>query len=199
MREEPVGRIPHQKFDIAKLDKLNDPARFEQIDPDLMWAALGSSAPRAIVEIGAGTGMFAGRFAEYASGALVYAADTEPVMVDWMRENRAPAYGERFIPVLSSEETIPLPDGIADLVAMINLHHELAAPAAIYAEAFRLLAPAGQVLVVDWSPGAEGRGPSQAVRVSADQIAAALKAAGFVHTATHAGLAQHSLLTGTRT
>lgn len=190
--------MPHQKFDIAKLDKLNDPARFEQIDPDLIWNVLGSPSPRAIVEIGAGTGMFAGRFAGLAPDAVVYAADTEEVMVAWMREHRAPEFVERFIPVLSSEESVPLPDGVADLVVMVNLHHELAAPAAIYAEAFRLLSPSGQIVVVDWAPGAEGRGPSQAVRATAEQIATALGAAGFERVVSHAGLAQHSLLTGAR-
>lgn len=190
--------MAHEKFDIAKLERLNDPARLEQIDSDLMWDALGGPTPRVIVEIGAGTGLFAGRFAELAPDAVVYAVDAEPVMVEWMREHRAPAYGDRLIPVLSSEEAVPLADGIAELVVMINVHHELAAPPSIYAEAYRMLSSGGQIVAADWAPGAEGGGPSQVVRASAEQIAAELEVAGFTQLAVHAGLDRHSLVTAVR-
>lgn len=185
----------YEKFDVSKLDRLNDPARLEQIDPDVLWAAVGNPHPRAIVDIGAGTGLFAARFAQMATAATVYAVDTEQPMLDYIADHRAPGFGERLVPVLSTEVSIPLPDGIADLVVMINLHHELALPESIYAEAARLAARGGRLLVVDWAPGAEGRGPSQAVRVTSEQLMAAAEHAGFMDVAAHAGLAQHSLVT----
>lgn len=190
--------MAYEKFDVAKLERLNDPARFDLLDPGVMWTALGRPEPSVIVDIGAGTGMFAARFAELAPTARVYAADNHPAMVEWMKEYRAPSVGERFVPVLSSEESVPLPDGTADLVVMINLHHELVSPSAIYAEAARLLKPGGQVLVADWAPGAEGGGPPQAVRSGAEDILGVLVNAGFVDGATHDGLTKHSLITARR-
>ena len=118
--------MPHQKFDVAKLERLNDPARFADLDPTRMWDALGSPEPSALVEIGAGTGLFSARFAAMAPGATVYAVDVAPEMVAWMRENRPEVAAGRVVPVLAEETRIPLADALADIVVTINLHHELA-------------------------------------------------------------------------
>lgn len=192
---EEINRLVHEKFDVTKLDRLNDPARFDQTRPESLWAALGNPTPRTIVDIGAGTGLFAARFAEMAPEALVYAVDNERAMIDWMRKHRLPALEGRLIAVLSEEETIPLDAEIADLVVMLNLHHELAVPEKTYSEAARLAKPGGQLLVVDWAPGGGERGPSQAVRATAEELVAAVVAAGFVRAIAHDVLPQHSLIT----
>ena len=189
--------MPHEKFDVTKLERLNDPARLEYLDPDVMWRALGSPTPGAIVEIGAGTGVFARRFAELAPGAQVYAADIEPAMIRWMAENIPPEVRGRLHPVLSRETAVPLPTGEADLVVTINLHHELADPLATYAEAMRLLRIDGQLLVADWAPGAPG-GPTEHIRVPAEQIAEILSRVGFQAVEIHSGLSRHSLVTGVK-
>jgi ubiquinone/menaquinone biosynthesis C-methylase UbiE len=187
--------VAHQKFDVAKIERLEDVARFESLDPDVMWAALGSPSPGAIVDIGAGTGLFSRRFAAMAPGATVYAADTVPEMLRWIEEHPDPAVSDRIRPVLSQESHIPLPDGSADLAIMINLHHELVEPAASYREAFRLLRPNGQILVVDWSPGYTEGGPPQHIRATAERIIALLENEGFGEAAAHAGLPKHSIVT----
>ncbi|NTW29147.1 MAG: class I SAM-dependent methyltransferase [Coriobacteriia bacterium] len=190
--------MAHMKFDLAKLEKLNDPGRFVQLDPVRMWDALGDPTPRVIVEIGAGTGLFAARFAEMAPQATVYAVDIEPVMIEWMTKNRVSVFGERFVPLLAEETSIPLPDSTADLVVTINVHHELANPPATYREALRLLAPAGQILVVDWAPIDTPKGPPQAVRLSGAELAEILSAAGFTDVVVHRPLEWHTLVTGRR-
>lgn len=186
--------MPHEKFDVSKLERLNDPARLEYLDPDVMWTALGAPSPRAIVEIGAGTGLFACRFAEMAPQADVYAVDIEPAMVRWMLEHRPPSLCERLHPMLSRETTVPLPTGESDVVIMINLHHELVDPPATYCEALRLLRIGGQLMIADWAPGAPG-GPPERVRVDAETIAETLRAVGFADVRVHDALPRHSLLT----
>jgi SAM-dependent methyltransferase len=171
--------MPHQKFDVRKLERLNDPARFEDLDPARMWAALGSPDPGAIVEIGAGTGLFAARFSAMAPRALVFAVDLSPKMIDWMRGHRSEVAQGRVVPVLADETSVPLADGSSDLVVTINLHHELADPDATYRDALRLLRPGGQILAVDWLPGESPHGPSQAVRVTGEELAGFLSRAGF--------------------
>lgn len=187
--------MPHLKFDIAKIARLDDVGRFDDLDPDVMWEALGSPKPDAIVDIGAGTGMFARRFAGLAPEATVFAVDTEQRMLDWIAEHPDPVVDDRLRPVLSEESTVPLPDGSADLVVMINLHHELADPASTYAEARRVLRPGGQVLLVDWAPIETPKGPPQQVRASAEDLAGRLAAAGFMAVTVHPPLPWHSLLT----
>ncbi len=168
----------HRKFDLSKLERLNDPGRFETLPPDVFWEALGE--PHGVaVEIGAGTGVFAAEFVARSQDLLVYAVDTEDAMLEWMRANRQEVADGRIVPVKAAEARVPLPDGIASAVYMINVHHELESPAESYAEAYRLTAPGGKILVADWADRDTPKGPSRAVRTSAAQLREHLEAAGF--------------------
>ena len=189
---------PHLKFDLAKLERLNDPGRFDTLRPDVMWEALGCPTPEVIVEIGAGTGLFAARFAELAPEATVYAADIEPAMVEWMRNNRSEVAHGRIVPMLAEETRVPLRDATGDLVVMINLHHELAEPDATYAEAFRLLRPGGQLLLVDWRRAETPKGPPLSVRASASELVSFLRRAGFADVTCHGELEWHELVTAVK-
>lgn len=188
----------HLKFDVSKLERLNDSGRLETIIPGVMWEALGRPQPRVIVDIGAGTGLFASVFARLAPDAVVYAADMEPAMIEWMRSNRPEVEAGRIVPVLSEEVPVPLETAAADLVVMINLHHELADRPASYREALRLLAPQGQLLVVDWAPVDSPSGPPQRVRATAEEATAVMLEAGFTDVTSHPGLPYAWLVTGVR-
>ena len=190
--------MSYVKFDIAKLERLNDPGRFDTLKPAAMWVALGEPTPRTIVEIGAGTGLFSAAFSKRAPGATVYAVDVEPVMIERMQKHRSEVASGRIVPVLAEETHVPLEDGVADLVVMINLHHELVDPAASYAEAYRLLAAGGQLLVVDWAHADTPKGPPLAVRATRQQLEQYLSAAGFSRVAVHDVLDWHELLTAWR-
>lgn len=187
--------MSHEKFDLSKIARLDDESRFDFLDPDVMWDALGDPSPDVIVDIGAGTGLFARRFAAMAPAATVFAADTEPVMIAWMGEHADPVIGARLHPVLAEEASVPLPDEEADLVVMINLHHELATPKDSYAEALRLLRPGGQLLVADWARTDTEGGPPQEIRATFEQIAEMLRGAGFRCVVRHEGLPRHTLVT----
>lgn len=168
------------KFDLAKMTKLNDPGRFETLPPTVLWDAVGApSDARTIVEIGAGTGLFAAEFARLAPGATVYAVDIEEAMLAWMRENRPEVASGRLVPMLAEESRIPMDDATADVAYMINLHHELANPAGSYAEARRILAPGGAFMAADWARVESPKGPPLEVRADPLEVAAILRDAGF--------------------
>ena len=186
--------MPHEKFDARKLERLNDPARFEYLDPRVIWDAAGVPAPSCIVEIGAGTGLFACKFAEFAPQADVYAVDVEPAMVRWMYEHRPAALSGRLHPTLAPETSVPLPTGEADLLVMIDVHHELVDPLSTYREAIRLTRIGGTIVVADWAPGETPGGPSQRVRVTAEEIVGLLGKVGFEAAKTHDSLRYHSLV-----
>jgi len=191
--------MAHQKFDLTKIARLDDVGRFETMKPDVMWEALGSPHPTRILEIGAGTGLFAEKFAQFAPQATVFAADTEIAMLDWMREHRPGVETGCLVPVLSDERTVPLGSATIDLVMMLNLHHELADPAAVYAESLRLLVPGGQVLVVDWAATETPKGPPLSIRATAEELVSSLERAGFSDVVNHEhALPWHSLVTAVR-
>ena len=192
--------MPHLKFNVEKLERLNDPGRFETLPPEVFWRALGApTGACAIVEIGAGTGLFASALSALAPGAVIYAADVLDEMLAWMRANRPEVAAGRIVPIKAEETRVPLDDGIADAVYMINLHHELARPDDSYAEAFRLLEPGGRVLVVDWADRETPKGPPHDVRVSAADLAAFLERAGFIEVSVdETALPWHLMATATK-
>jgi ubiquinone/menaquinone biosynthesis C-methylase UbiE len=187
------------RFDPAKLDKLNDIARLDDLVPDRMWEAFGMPFATSVVELGAGTGMFAREFAERMpdDGTLV-AVDTEPLMVAWMTEHLAAGPGAQITPHLADASALPLADASAELVYSVNLWHELEDLDATLAETMRVLAPGGVVAVVDWKAEQTPKGPPLAHRTPPEGIARALEAAGFTDARIHPVLRYHSVVTARR-
>lgn len=192
--------MAHMKFNMDKLERLNDPGRFETLPPDVFWEALGAPRGEAVfVEIGAGTGLFASAFVSRSPDVIVYAADMADQMLEWMQFNRPEVAENRIFPVKASETGLPLPDAMADGLYMINLHHELAEPQASYAEALRLLKPGGRLLVVDWAPRETPKGPPQEIRVQPDELQRIVEGAGFADVRVDLdALPWHTMLTAVK-
>ncbi|MBS3757969.1 MAG: class I SAM-dependent methyltransferase [Desulfobacterales bacterium] len=188
--------MTERKFDPRHIHKLNDTKRLETLNPDYLWAFSGLKDPHVLVDVGAGTGFFAVAFAEKMNGGKIYACDTADEMIAWMQENITASYADQIIPVKSKEASIPLSDAIADLVSMINLHHELKAPEQILAEARRLLKPGAKIMIVDWKTEETPEGPPLKIRVAPGVIRGQLKKAGFVNIFESDGLPYHHILVG---
>ena len=185
-----------KKFDPAKLAKLNDPKRLTIMSPDLLWDTLGLSDPKVIVDIGAGTGFFAVAFSKKMRQGTVYACDISDVMLDWMKENLPADLKDSVVPLKMEETNVPLPDGIADLVYMINLHHELDSPKDIIAECHRLLKKGGTLMIIDWKKEEMEEGPPLAIRVTEDDIRSVVHEDGFTNVASHSVLPYHHFVVG---
>lgn len=186
-----------KKFDPAKLAKLNDPDRLIYLNPELMWDHLSLRRPGVLVDIGAGTGFFSVIFGRKLASGRVYACDISEVMIDWMRDHIPAELRDVVIPVQMSEGKIPLPDGSADLVYMINVHHELETPDSIISEAARLLRLAGKIMIVDWKDEETPEGPPLEIRVSAETIIEQLKVR-FPRVVRHDVLPYHHFIVGER-
>jgi ubiquinone/menaquinone biosynthesis C-methylase UbiE len=188
-----------RKFDPKSIDKLNNPERFSRENPDVIWKELGLREPRVLVDIGAGTGFFAVPFSRKLRDGTVYACDLQDEMLAWLREH-VPADVRTSIKLLKMEETrVPLGDGIADLVYMNNLHHELEDRDAIMRECHRLLKAGGTVMVIDWKKGETPSGPPQEIRIAEQEIADDLSRAGFQDVTRHPVLPYHTFVTGKKT
>jgi ubiquinone/menaquinone biosynthesis C-methylase UbiE len=190
--------MEEKKFDPAKLQKLNDPGRLESLNPELMWKTLNPGASGVLVDIGAGTGVFAALFARKMARGKVYACDISDVMISWMKENLPAELRERVVPIKMDESSVPLPEGVADIVYMINLHHELEEPEKIIAEAHRLLKEGGKLMIVDWKKEETPEGPPLSIRIAEDEIAGQMTRGGFSQVELHRGLRFHSFVTGVK-
>ena len=182
-----------KKFDIKKLEKLNNPNRLVTIPPEYIWGTLSLENCQSIVDIGAGTGLFSKAFYTCMKNGMVYAADISEKMIEWMCEN-IQIKNYSINPVLMEENSIPLEKEIADLVLMINLHHELNNPVSLLKEANRLLKPKGKIAIIDWKKEEMSSGPPLRIRVGSTIIKEQLHSAGFSNVKSDGGLPYHSFV-----
>jgi len=184
-----------KKFDPKKLQRLNDPDRLKDIPPDIIHDQLNLDKAEVLIEIGAGTAFFSKVFQEKFEARTVYACDMSESMIRWMEAHVTPKH-PNIVPVKSSESFIPMDDSLADLVFMINLHHELEDPARMLEEAHRLLKPDGEIFIVDWLKKETAEGPPVKIRYLSRDVKAQLIQAGFDDVRDYDGLAKHFLVVG---
>ncbi|WP_028581922.1 class I SAM-dependent methyltransferase [Desulfogranum japonicum] len=187
-----------KKFDPKKIHKLTDPSRKKFQDPALIWQGLGKAGKGILVDIGAGAGFFAVPFSQQAAVHKVYACDTSEPMIAWMQENLEQDIRTKVEIVPSSENHVPLQDALADLVYMINLHHELDAPVQMLEECKRLLKPEGTLLIIDWKKKAMEMGPPEKIRIAEQTVQEQLLQTGFHTITNHDMLPYHYMLTAVR-
>jgi ubiquinone/menaquinone biosynthesis C-methylase UbiE len=189
-------RMESRKFDPKKLEVLNDPKRLKMLNPDLIWETVSVRNPEVLVDIGAGTGFFAVPFAGKMKKGKIYACDVSDTMLEWMGKNLPRETKGIVIPLKMEESSVPLSDGIADLVYMINLHHELEEPEKVVGEAFRLLKHGGKLMAIDWKKEETQEGPPLSIRVTEGTIKEHMRKAGFVHITTYNVLQFHNFVVG---
>jgi SAM-dependent methyltransferase len=109
----------------------------------------GPRAGYTVVDVGSGTGLLSLAFAECT--ARVWAIDSSPAMNEYLRVKASSAGLQNIETVLASAVSLPLVDGVADLVVSNYCLHELRAAEKdrALAEAKRVLKPGGRLVVGD--------------------------------------------------
>ncbi|MFT5701395.1 MAG: ubiquinone/menaquinone biosynthesis C-methylase UbiE [Desulforhopalus sp.] len=185
------------RFDSKKLQKLNNPERLLDIPVDFMWDLLESVGAEVMVDIGAGTAFFSIAVLKHTGCSTMYACDVSETMITWIGENVVPEH-PAIIPVKTEGVIVPLEDGIADVVFMINLHHELDDPLSVMDEVFRILRPGGKVLVVDWKKKDMDEGPPADIRYLPHVVEEQLTRNGFNTVFSTDELEKHFIVIGTK-
>jgi SAM-dependent methyltransferase len=180
-------------------------ARFESAErdawqmPDRVVEAMALAAGASVADIGSGSGYFARRFAAAVGPTgTVYAADVEPAMAEYVRR-RADEDGQRnLVPVLASFDDPRLPDGAIDLVFICNTWHHIRDRVDYARRLAGDLAVGGRVAIVDFLPGELPVGPGPEHKLSAEEVTAEFRQAGFRPVARHDFLPyQYVLVFGT--
>ncbi|HRW62225.1 MAG TPA: class I SAM-dependent methyltransferase [Bacteroidales bacterium] len=167
-----------KKFDVTKLNKLNNPERIKDFPLEFILEHLQIKDLKVIIDLGAGTGFYSIPFASRFKSCKIYACDISDTMIDWMKDNVVPLHSN-IITVKMGENNVPLHNEMADLLFMVNLHHELDNPEKILKESYRVLKSNGSIAISDWRKEASEHGPSIDIRYAAEKVEAQLKTTGF--------------------
>ena len=140
----------------------NDPVleEYARLAPryDSRWAAYVEASVRetlsrldlastgALLDIGCGTGALLGAVAAASPGVALTGADPSPEMLAVARQRLGAAATLECAPA----ERLPFADGAFDIVVSTSALHFFRRPDAALAEAGRVLAPGGRIVVTDW-------------------------------------------------
>jgi ArsR family transcriptional regulator len=115
-----------------------------------MRRCVGRERVDLLVDLGTGTGRILELFAETYTRGLGF--DQSPAMLSYARA-KLNAAGVSHAQVRQGDLfALPLADAAADVVVMHQVLHFLGAPEPAIAEAARVLAPGGRLLIVDFAP-----------------------------------------------
>jgi ubiquinone/menaquinone biosynthesis C-methylase UbiE len=143
-----------------------------------MLALLDGDAPRAVLDLGCGTGQLTADLRARFPSARVAGVDLSDAMLRQAR-GRVP------LPVRASVYALPFADGAFTLVTSSISYHFYLEPERALAEIRRVLAPGGRFVLATLAPPRPRlfralHGPMRHMRVTgADEVAGELAAAGF--------------------
>ena len=183
-------------MDPARIERLRSPERLEYFNPALIWDVLQPAADCTLLDIGAGVGFLTIPFAKRFPRARAYGCDILEGMVNLLREDARELGIRNLDALLMANDSVDLPDDIADFIVMGQLHHELDSPKPLLAECKRLLRPGGTVAIVDWADADNGKSPPSGRRVPVARMHAELEGEGFADIETHDVYQYHTFMTG---
>ncbi len=183
-------------IDPARVARLRDPNRLEDLDPELVWHAIAPLPDGVIVDVGAGVGFLTLPFANKFPRARIYACDILPGMLELLQESAAAQALANIDCVQMEEMAIALPDQHADLIIMSQVHHELTHPQALLADCHRVLKAGGSLAIIDWKDEDNGKSPAAGRRVPEPTIRAQMIEAGFTDIQSHPLYVYHNFVTG---
>lgn len=150
------------QFDPKHARRLEDPARLEALPQSSVVELLRLTGAETVVDYGAGTGIYTVAVAEALPDGRLFALEALPQLAELLREKLTPELADRICLSEDGDNVVPLDDGQADRVVMVDvLHHLYDQPEALE-EVSRVLRPGGLFVVVDWGDLDRPVGPPQA-------------------------------------
>lgn len=159
--------------------RLESPERLEWLPPHDVIRALRLGDSMTVADIGAGSGYFALPIARAAGRVL--AVDLQPEMLEILRRKLSADDAPHNVTLIEAEaRRTHIEDGLCDRVLIANVWHEIDGRDEVLLEMKRILAPGGELFVLDWRDDVESPpGPPIEHRLPAAQVVAELEAAAW--------------------
>lgn len=138
-----------ERFDKTLIDRLESPDRKKELPASSLLEKLQVDGEVNMLDIGAGTGYFSIPAAALTTGT-VYALDTEPAMLQMMRE-RAQEQGLSNVKVMEGfVEELPFQEGTMDRVIASLILHITDQLEESVRQIARVMRPGGRCLCLEW-------------------------------------------------
>ena len=174
------------KMDPQRIARLRDPARYQQVDPERVLSVAAPTSDGAIVDVGAGVGFVALPFARRFPTRRVIACDILAGMLELLassaRDEGLDNLDTRLMP---DPVTVPLADGQASLLIMLQVHHELDDARTLMAQCRRVVQAGAPMVIIDWKDEDLPGMPQGGRRVARSVIIDDLRAGGFSQVESH--------------
>jgi ubiquinone/menaquinone biosynthesis C-methylase UbiE len=158
---------------------LETPARLNSLKIAETLAKLALKPGQTVADIGAGTGIFALRFANAVKpGGFVYAVDIDQALLDHIAENATETGISNVQTVLGEFDDPALPEAV-DLAFINDVLHHIEHRAEYLKSLAGYLKPGGRVAIIEFKPGQGGHVNDAALQVSQEQATAWMAAAGL--------------------
>jgi ubiquinone/menaquinone biosynthesis C-methylase UbiE len=162
-------RTPHKfKAEGDFVRRLDRPERRRAIPPDEVIERMHVSRSDVLLDVGAGIGYFSIPLSHEVKEVI--AVDSEPKMLDVLEQRASRKKTANIRTVIGDALSLPVPDGSVDRVFMAFVYHELALPALVLEECWRVLAPKGRLTVVDFQRWKTPFGPPVSERKAPDHV-----------------------------
>ncbi|SFK93323.1 Methyltransferase domain-containing protein [Nitrosomonas aestuarii] len=132
--------------------RMNDPARDEWQNPQLVVAKLAIAPSSRVADLGAGGGYFAGYLAKAVGPeGTVYAVDINDTALDIISKEMKLRGITNVLPIRAEPNDAKLPEPV-DFVFSSNTYHHMKDRTAYFKSLTRYLKPNGRVAIVDFHP-----------------------------------------------
>jgi len=174
---DPAGLRPFEDVEkyIAFLDRAD---RAEWQKPEQTIAALGLTGSETIVDLGAGSGYFAFRFARALGEGRVVAVDVEPEMVRHIH-HRAMAEGIKNLEAVLGAPDDPAVPPDADLVFLCDVLHHVAQRDRWLEKLAKKMKPGARLALVEFKEGPLPQGPPESAKIPRAELLRLAAAAGL--------------------
>ena len=147
------------QFNPQHAKRLEDPARLEALPQSAVVGLLRLEGAETVVDYGAGTGIYTVAVTDAVPRGKVFAVEALPRLVELLREKITPELADRLCVCETDDNVVPLDDGEADRVVMVDVLHHLHDQPEALDEVVRVLRPGGLFVVVDWGDAERPVGP----------------------------------------
>jgi ubiquinone/menaquinone biosynthesis C-methylase UbiE len=155
--------------------------------PDAVVTALGLKGTETVVDIGAGSGYFAFRFAKALPKGKVIATDTEAEMVRHLH-HKAMTEGITNLEVRMIQADDPtVPEG-SDWVFVCDVLHHVSDRVAWLSKAAKPLKPGAKLALIEFKEGKLPEGPPETMKIPRAELVSVATQAGLALKSEHAEL-----------